>query len=424
MRPFTATGLDTHRPQDDKGLLARLQKTYEKRVKLNLARALSEHPSPAGPSDEEPIVREDDVCIHVVGLPKELTASIVFSAVYGVVNECQSWHIPNTEFEILRAPDVFYYRDQLVPVESPLPGLGVNYHGELHLSSDRREISRRHSLFARYETNLGRALDVAISTIPEVAVLIMESVMKVDHPQFRIKPQSKTYGHAYQLAFVEACRRSKPELFVNDTTIFPFAQKSKDEAKIRPFGLLPWPLRDWQVDLLEQAGAYPSIADYSKKIFLESEVVPEPELPGLDIIKRCVSRLLPGVDIDISVRRYPYPKPRSLCIDQLIVLAQPKVCSKCAKASCLCWVGPSLIRAVQSYMAVHKPDLEPDFESLFQEYDAERGLDKAVNSPAMSNTESRSDGLTLPEVRTIHSVTRDVAYRYTFGAEKSRIRGF
>src|SRR5205085_12598293 len=79
VRPSTAAELAIHLPQDDKGLLTRLRGTNATQARLKLARPLPERPCPEGPNDEEPIVREDDVCIHVVGLPKELTASVAFS---------------------------------------------------------------------------------------------------------------------------------------------------------------------------------------------------------------------------------------------------------------------------------------------------------------------------------------------------------
>ena len=128
---------------------------------------------------------EDDVCIHVIGLPASLTAEEAFSDIYGIFEQPKSWTIqlPSskaTHMEIFKTKQkkaLLYLRDQLVPIGSPLTCLSINYPGELHLGSDRTEVSCRGPLHAQYQRNLGRALDIAICSFPELAVLILESLL-------------------------------------------------------------------------------------------------------------------------------------------------------------------------------------------------------------------------------------------------------
>lgn len=91
-------------------------------------------------TEQRAIVQEDDVCVHVVGLPSSLTPEAAFGGVYGVAKKTVAWAVPNSNFELFVTDLQFYHRDQLIPIESPLRDIGINYHDKLRLIVDRREI--------------------------------------------------------------------------------------------------------------------------------------------------------------------------------------------------------------------------------------------------------------------------------------------
>ncbi|KAF7512093.1 hypothetical protein GJ744_002806 [Endocarpon pusillum] len=163
----------THRTSSHKGddfYLDRLRKTYKKRGELHLAEKSKQQnqTSISHPSQEHPLVQDDDVCIHVIGLPASLTAEEAFSAVFGFFEERKVWKIPGTLFEVFQGKNKFYHRDQMVPIDSPLDNLSVNYHGELRLSSGRMEIITHGREFDDYRARLAEALDTAVSKIPNL----------------------------------------------------------------------------------------------------------------------------------------------------------------------------------------------------------------------------------------------------------------
>jgi len=120
-----------HGSPADEWHLKKLQSTFNEREALGLARRPSEDVSGYSSTQEIPIVHEDDVCIHVVGLPAILTKEVAFSGVYGISEQPPAWHSPDSNFELFEAGTKFYHRDQFIPTQGPLTDLGVNYHGEL-----------------------------------------------------------------------------------------------------------------------------------------------------------------------------------------------------------------------------------------------------------------------------------------------------
>ena len=68
------------------------------------------------PSQEQALVRDDDVCVYVIRLPGSLTAKEAFSVVFGVFKKPSVWKIPGTLFKVFAGKSLLYHQDQLVPV--------------------------------------------------------------------------------------------------------------------------------------------------------------------------------------------------------------------------------------------------------------------------------------------------------------------
>jgi hypothetical protein len=313
------------------------------------------------PSHERPLVQDDDVCIHVIGLPSLFTAENAFSAVFGIFEEPVVWKIPGTFFEVFEGKDRFYHGDQMVPTQSPVRGLSINYHGELELSSDRRAIIGSGHFFEQYAKNLTEALDIAISKMPELAVLIMRAILERTSAPGKMKPKSKRYATEYKTAFEAACGKQA-------LPVYPFAHRAMSKDLIRELGFFPWPLHNWQMQILENAGAYISIDEYAPNCLEAADKVPEAEFLGLDLLNRCIRRLIPKLEHDVSVRKYHYSTPRALQRDGHILLAQPNTCKNCPEIKCSCWVGATLVRAMQAY------DKDVDLDKIFWEYEQEKTL--------------------------------------------------
>lgn len=347
----------------------RIAKTHKKREELCITEKI---PKKEGQkyAQGRTFVREDDVCIHVIGLPAELTAQKVFSAVFGIFPEKKVWRIPGTLFEFFESQGHrgrFYHRDQLVPVPNPLGSLGLNYHGDLSLSSDRMEIIKKRR-YDEYEENLTKALEIAISTIPELAVLIMNNMLCQDRRTAEslrnlLKPSIKDYGAEWKQAFESAHGdRAQP--------IYPFARRAKGEALIREFGFEPIPLEDWQMRVLEDAGAYESIERHAESHLENAPEIMDLEPSGMTLLSECVRDLIPEIEGNVSIRDHSYSFPRVLHKDGRILVTQPRTCDKCPKGQCSCWVRPALVRIMLD------KDKDADLDAIFWVYDR---LEKAAN---------------------------------------------
>ena len=338
----------------------KLRKVYKKRIELHLAEVLKSHEKNSTDhfSQVRPLVRDDDVCVHVIGLPGSLAAEEAFSAVFGALEEPNAWKIPGTLFEIFEGKDRFFHRDQLVPIQSPLKGLSINYHGELRLSSDRMEIISHGRQYEDYGAKLTEALEKAMSTIPDLAALIMRSMLSSITNTIVIKPGSKRYGIEYKAAFEAACGE-------HTKSVYPFARRAGGVDLIREFGFHPWPLDDWQMQILEDAGAYLSIEQYAQDCLLAADEGLAAGFPGFDCLNRCVRRLIPELEYDVSIRQYYHSTPRALHRAGKVVLAHPGRCKKCTESKCSCWVGPALVRIMKEY------DKNLDLENVFWVYNQE-----------------------------------------------------
>lgn len=353
-------------------------------MKLGLACTINEGHSPA--SNQNAIVREDDVCIQVIGLPANLTPEAAFAGIYGVAEQPLAWKIPHTEFEFFVADSKFYHRDQLVPTEGPLVGLGVNFHGELRLTADRTEIVQNHLLFRRYQTKLKEALDVAIQQFPELAIRILDSFLTAQNNRYAPKPVDAMNADQYRTAFETVCRTRRPDLFESSKNVFPYSRSrsTEDEPILHELNFVPWPLQDWQLDVLEAAGAYTTPARFSEGLFLSSPKMASEELAGADLFQKLVGQIRPQTSLDVSIVEYPYSRPRCVARDGQVFLARPKSCTKCRTGRCYCWIGPALIRVAENLMGEEDPDLE----RVFEIYDEGRGVREMQTPKTSASTSS------------------------------------
>jgi hypothetical protein len=390
---------DAEQP-DDSAFEKKLTTTYKKRAQQKLALSDQNHTSPTSPDHERPLVREDDVCIHVIGLPSWLTAEEAFSAVYGIFEQPKSWTIqlPGTEatlmeiFQTKQKEALFYPRDHFVPIDSPLIHLSINYPGELHLSSDRTEVSCRGPLYAQYKKDLSRVLDIAICTFPDLATLILGSLIAGDYSTCKIEPQSNAHGEKYRVAFTQACRAVFPEksFYADEKRFYPFASRAEDETLISEVGFIPIPLPDWKMTIPEKAGAYTNIKEYTEKLLLEAVELPATQLVRLDCLNQCLHQLVPDLEHDVSVRQYTHSVPQVLYHGKRFFLAHPdarrkEACQECPAEACLCWVGPALLAAIENY------DPNMTRARIFQVYDKERGL-KDTRVPGHLSADVESPG--------------------------------
>ena len=357
--------------KEEKWFVDKLRRTFQRREQAGLASWID----PGCPSEapnQRAIAHEDDVCIHALGLPENLTPEIAFAGVFGVIDLPEVWQAPATDIELFVADSQFFHRDQLVPVNLELKGLGVNYHGELQLTADRTEIVRKLRLFQKFEAKLKTALDMAICHGTELSVLVLDSVLSASHGRWALKPNSRENGPSYRHAFHELCRRQHPDLCNSDRRVVPYARRryEEDEPIIRELQQVPWPLHDWQLDMLEAAGAYLPLTEAVQMVLVNAPKKATESLAGFGEFKNYAKQIAPGSIENITIHHYPYSQPRCVLRDHTVHLAEPQACDFCAASRCRCWIGPALIRVA---LSVYKnPD--SNFEKIFQVYDHARGI--------------------------------------------------
>jgi hypothetical protein len=57
--------------------------------------------------------------------------------------------------------------------------------------------------------------------------------------------------------------------------VYPFARRAIDEDLIRDLRYYAWPLEDWQMQILEDAGAYLPIREYARNCLVEADEILE-----------------------------------------------------------------------------------------------------------------------------------------------------
>ena len=383
----------------DDWFTSRLEKTLEKRLKMGLAHKSNDGGSPQAAESQVAIVREDDVCVQVIGLPAKLTPEAAFAGIYGLAERPLAWQIPNTDFELFVAASKFYHRDQLVPVEGPLAGLGVNFHGELRLTADRTEIVQNHVLFWQYQIKLKEALDIAIQRFPDLAVRILDSFLSAPNNRYAPKPGGTMIADQYRSAFETVCRTRRPDLFESGKNVFPYSRSrsTEDEPILHELDFVPWPLQDWQLDVLKAAGAYTSPAKFSEALFLGSPKLTSEELAGADLFQKLVGQIKSQTSLAVSIVKYPYSKPRCVVRDGLVFLAHPKPCKRCQTEGCHCWIGPALIRVAENLTGEEEPDLERVFEIYDEGRDVREVQTPTTRASRSSKINAKDDEESLSE---------------------------
>lgn len=102
---------------------------------------------------------------------------------------------------------------------------------------------------------------------------------------------------------------------------------------IHELRFFPWPLHDWEMQVLEDAGAYVSIKAYAQNSLLKAEVL-ENDLPGLDFLNCCIRGVVRALKHDVLIRVYHHSTPRGLHHGGRILLAAPRPCTKCTQEKC------------------------------------------------------------------------------------------
>jgi hypothetical protein len=331
-------------------------------------------------------------------LGANLTPQKVFEGVYGLTRPPRAWWIPNTDFELFVADSSFYHRDQLVPTEAPLDSFGVNYHGNLRLTADRTEIVRDPVLFRLYKTKLQQALDIAIQKFPDLAIRVMGYFMTALGRHHSPQPLNTAHADQYRAAFTAVCHARRPSLFSAEKKVYPYSRRrdAEDVPILTQLDVVPWPVEDWQLDVLEAAGAYISPSKFAERLLLQLAEVPEAELSGVDLFRQYASQILPDRALEVSIRKYPHAQPRCVVKGAQIFLAGPPPCDICPANRCRCWIGPALLRVAQSCTKGREPDLE----KIFKIYDEGHGLNDTQkigcsNMHRMEKTEAGPDQLSL-----------------------------
>lgn len=376
----------------------------------------SDFPLVTDPTHEVPLVRNDDVCIHVIGLPDDLTADKAFSAMFGVLSTTKTWCMPGlsglhaTEqrplFEFFEGDAELYHRDRLLRAKSPLKNLSMNYYGSLDLDPFHIDLRSNTPSFHTHFRELLNALDVAICTIPELATQAMRGILeaspavvrKFAQQLVRVKgEQTEHIGNAYKEAFQKAGLALTSNLMdakyteADSTKFYPCTDWEEESELVRELGFCPIAVGRYHLMLLVKRQAFVPIRAYAKELLYKSSEDPADEVPGLDLFTRCLKQLLEEAgepsDVGVEVSQYDgahhlSPKiwyARSSELEDVIsVLARPpKTCRMCL-LGCSCWVVPYLIEAVEEYeppMYYAGPVVVPKVRDVFRVYAEQVGLE-------------------------------------------------
>ncbi|KAJ7150601.1 hypothetical protein C8R46DRAFT_1305150 [Mycena filopes] len=286
--------------------------------------------------DGEPLVRPDEVCIVVIGIPVAHQPEYLFSAIFGIIPPPRQWRNPggNVQFLISAGKTLFYHRDQLVLDGIQLNRLSINYHGNLNLSSDRTMV-RTDARMAGYRRDLSNNADMAFRTLPDLAIELARDVLTDDHSNALagiLVPRDKAGASQYRVAFEAALRQQTLKLF-------------------EQLDLTPVLVSYKALDIMHNSGAYLPVREYARGILLAAPVLDE--FPGLDRLRAALTLVLPRVPpASITVRQYDKVYPTVVWDDsnKLFAFALPKACEEHpAPTQCVCWIGPFLQDAAKEY---------------------------------------------------------------------------
>ncbi|KAJ7182459.1 hypothetical protein C8R43DRAFT_1144473 [Mycena crocata] len=303
--------------------------------------------------DGASLVKDDEVCISVMGLDIELTPKYLFSAIYGIFPPLQKWRLQNVQFFLLGPNESpkFYHRDQLVP-DSPtrLKTLSINYHGDLTLSSDRTSVWKD-QLWNKYETEVGVSVDLAICTQPDLAVELADEILSIDRSDALagiLQPRNKRGGAEYRAAFETAVRRKHPNTAAA-TRLQPATRTEENLPLYKELNLEPFMVTHRVQESLHASGAYLPVKEYARGSLFASPVVHD--IKGLDQFRAATKILLPHIRSEnITVRQYSKTYPIAVLDNEkkLIACALPRSREDHPNERPH-WIGPALQAVAEDY---------------------------------------------------------------------------
>ncbi|KAK6977517.1 hypothetical protein R3P38DRAFT_3123399 [Favolaschia claudopus] len=375
-----------------------LKKIYEARgrFQMDAKREDSSLLSSAGSQ----LVYEDEVAITVVGINGSFQPEYLFRSIYGIIPPEHAWRVPNTPVQFFispanfDAPDrnaqppaessedlfetesgpaaLFYSRDQLVPFGLFLNKLSINYHGKLHITSDRVAILRDYRVDV-YQKDLSLAADLGFRTIPELAVELALDVLSCDHSDSLsqlIKPDNEVDDSegtkAYRAAFEAALRKLHPDIPAS-TRIQPTASIKKEKDLIEELGLEAVEVSDSAWRIIHDSGAYLAVKDVARKRLLSRPAIID--APGrLKRLRLAMAKVAPYVpEENVTIRDYSLSTPKVVFDEKknLLAFATPRPCGKhTEQKSCLCWLGPAVYEAAMR-VGGDKRSAEENLDSFY-----------------------------------------------------------
>ena len=307
-------------------------------------------------------VRPDEVSITVIGLPGDLIPSEVFSGVYGIIEYDQAWRVlPQVETPVYffrnTGSPLFYHRDHIIRSGPALNRLSINYRGDLDLSADRTAVIKGTPAYHAYRETVSRAAHLAFEFLPDLAMEIALDILtdpglsgstlnRILHPL-----DSKSAA-AYRTAFDRAWRTLDPAL-PTDKIIYPYpASSTRDVRLIEELGMIGRPVADHiMVKILQPSGAFTRVHHYAESLLLKAPPHRKP-VAGFTRLQRAISYVFPSVKSeDVIMVNYKHSSPKMLwdVKTKKFVLGVPAKCGEHTEGGCLCWVGPYLFRAMDSW---------------------------------------------------------------------------
>lgn len=336
---------------------------YKRRFVQRLSDHIKTSPAEAyDPSHEICRVRPDEVAITVIGLPGDLLPTELFSGIYGIIAPETAWRVlPQTDTPIYffknPGPPLFYHRDQIIRSGPTLNRLSINYRGDLDLSADRTAVMKGTTLYHAYRERLSKAAHLAFEFLPDLAEEIALDILTesgVGGSSFSriLHPLDAKSGNAYKAAFTSAWRTLDPSIPAKKT-LYPYpASSSRDPRLIEELGMVGRPVSEHvMVKILQASGAFIRIHQYAESLLLRAPLHHKP-VAGFTRLQRAIASAFPLVGVeDVIMVDYTYSSPKILWdkYTKRFVMGVPGKCSKHIEGGCLCWIGPYLFRAMDSW---------------------------------------------------------------------------
>ncbi|KAI0651270.1 hypothetical protein C8Q79DRAFT_23388 [Trametes meyenii] len=336
-------------------------------------------------SRSESLVLPDEVLVTIKGIGSSYALGYLFSGIWGVFPAKNRWSIPgrsrNSKSEITlylpmeeptdhegaekaTSKPHFYHGGFLVPSGISLNRLGISYCGELSISVDGQTVIPNGPAFDAYCKHLSFALDVALRTIPDLAIELAHDVLtdQSDSPHAFVRlvcPESLEGASAYRKAFEAAWRRLYPQLKVGALMPYPYSRTQSpegDKELIESLGMHPVPVAPHIRTLLEKAGAYPPAITHAQNLLLSAPVASH-RPDGIARLRTALNILFPTLEGDfLSVRRYAHPCPSVIWDARartFVVSASRCTCveheAQGRLGPCLCWIVAVLLEAIASW---------------------------------------------------------------------------